>query len=153
VRSGQLFVRRVVKPENNWVLALAILCVAILPSQISAAVGIPPRVRLTGALVEIGETSRKGLLQEFQVIVGRQRRMFLLDKIDVAGTVGRTRITLQQLFPPVLRLVGPENLLQRLLSPAITGKDIVVDGLLYIGSRTIFLSEIEEIEVAGEIGP
>ena len=47
------------------ILAVAILCVAILLWRISAEARIPPRVRLTGALVEF-DNIRPGSLQELQ---------------------------------------------------------------------------------------
>ena len=132
------------KLRNLSTLVVAILCVGILPRRISAVARIPLRVHLTGALVEIDDNGRKGSLQELQIIIAGEKRTFLLDKIEIVGSVGRTRMTLQQLFPPVIRFVGPNDLLQRLLSPTIAGQPIVIDGLLYVGSRTLFVNKVED---------
>ena len=89
------------------------------------------------------DQSRKGLLENLNVIIGKERLTFLLDKMEIVGGVGLNRVTLQRLFPPLVHFVGPDDLIRRLKSPKIVDKVLTIEGLLYTGSRAIFLIGIE----------
>ena len=115
--------------------------------------GIPPRVRFTGALVPIKDQSRKGLLEDFNVTIGKKRQTFLLDKMEIVGGVGLNRATLQRLFPPLLRFVGPEDIIARLNSQEIAGRSLVIEGLLYTESGMLFLIGVNDSKEAADATP
>jgi hypothetical protein len=100
-------------------------------------------------LLPIKEQSRKGLLEDLNVIIGKERWTFLLDKMEIVGDVGLNRVILQRLFPPVVRFVGPDNLIRPLKSPEIAGKILTIEGLLYTGSGMLFVTGVDEGESAG----
>jgi hypothetical protein len=89
------------------------------------------------------------LLDDLEVFIGNEKSTFVLDKMKIVGSVGLNRSTLQRLFPPVIRFVGPDDLMRRLKSPKIMGKVITIEGLLYTGSRMLFLTEVDDGEEAG----
>lgn len=129
-------------------LALTFWTCAISP-QLYASLAIPPRVRFIGMLLPIKEQSRKGLLEDLNVIIGKERWTFLLDKMEIVGGVGLNRLILQRLFPPLVRFVGPDDLIRRLKSPKIAGKTLTIEGLLYTGSGILFVTGVDEGEEAG----
>src|SRR5437016_4254904 len=129
----------------HWIL-LAVIGLLLL---MDAYLIIPPRVRFTGVLLPNKDPSRKGLLDDLEVFIGNEKSTFVLDKMKIVGSVGLNRATLQRLFPPVIRFVGPDELMRRLKSPKIMGKVITIEGLLYTGSRMLFLTEVDDGEEAG----
>ena len=74
---------------------------------------------------------------------------FLLDKMEIVGSVGLNRATLQRLFPSLVHFVGPDDLIRPLKSPKIAGKVLTIEGLLYTGSRMLFIIGVDEGEEAG----
>jgi hypothetical protein len=130
-------------------LVLIVSVGAISLQQLYASPIIPPRVRFTGVLLPNKDPSRKGLLDDLEVFIGNEKSTFVLDKMKIVGSVGLNRATLQRLFPRVIRFVGPDDLMRRLKSPKIMGKVITIEGLLYTGSRMLFLTEVDDGEEAG----
>jgi hypothetical protein len=100
-------------------------------------------------LLPIKDQSRKGLLEDLNVIIGKERWTFLLDKMEIVGGLGLNRATLQRLFPPLVRFVGPDDLIGRLKSPESAGKVLTIEGLLYTGSRMFFVIRVDEGKEAG----
>jgi hypothetical protein len=147
------------KEVKNMKIAKSFLVALLFTGTLGAvntamgAHGIPPRVRFTGALVPIKDQSRKGLLEDFNVIIGKKRRTFLLDKMEIVGGVGLNRATLQRLFPPLLRFVGPEDIIARLNSQEIAGRSLVIEGLLYTESRMLFLIGVNDSKEAADGTP
>jgi hypothetical protein len=92
------------------------------------------------------DQSRKGALEDLDVLIGKEKWTFLLDKMEIVGSVGLNRTILQRLFPPLVRFVGPDDLIRRLQSPNIVGKVLTIDGLLYPESRMLFLTDVAEGE-------
>jgi hypothetical protein len=150
INNGQTQWSRVLKLKGISILLVLIVSVgAISPQQLYASLIIPPRVRFTGVLLPNKDPSRKGLLDDLEVFIGNEKSTFVLDKMKIVGSVGLNRATLQRLFPRVIRFVGPDDLMRRLKSPKIMGKVITIEGLLYTGSRMLFLTEVDDGEEAG----
>jgi len=133
------------------ILLVLIFWVCAISPQLYASLIIPPRVRFTGVLLPNIDPSRKGLLDDLEVFIGNEKLTFLLDKMEIVGSVGLNRATLQSLFPSVVRFFGPDDLMRRLKSPKIMGKVITIEGLLYTGSRMLFITEVDDGEEAGTI--
>ena len=140
--------RRVLGLKGTSILLIAFCLCAISP-QLYAFLTIPPRVRFTGVLLPMKDQSRKGLLENLDVIIGKERLTFLLDKMEIVGNVGLNRATLQRIFPPLVHFVGPVDLIRPLKSPKIAGKVLTIEGLLYTGSRMLFIIGVDEGEEAG----
>jgi hypothetical protein len=66
--------------------------------------------------------------------------------MQTIGGVGLNRIILQRLFPPLVHVIGPEDLILRLKSAASTDKTLTIEGLLYTASRTFFVIRVDESE-------
>jgi hypothetical protein len=97
-----------------------------------------------GVLLPMKDQNRKGLLEDLNVIIGKKRLIFMLDKMEIVGSVGLNRAILQRLFPPLVRFVGPDELVHRLESPKIIDKVLTIEGLLYTESRVFFLIGVDE---------
>ena len=52
-------------------------------------------------------------------------------------------------FPSLVHFVGPDDLIRPLKSPKIAGKVLTIEGLLYTGSRMLFIIGVDEGEEAG----
>ncbi len=137
------------KPKGIFILLVLIFWVCAVSPQLYAFVAIPPRVRFTGVLLPIKDQSRMGALDDLDVFIGKEKWTFLVDKMEIVASVGLNRATLQRLFPRVVRFVGPDDLIARLKSPKVVGKVLTIEGLLYTGSRRLFLTEVDEGEAAG----
>jgi len=149
INNGQTQWSRVLKLKGISILLVLIVSVGAISPQLYDSLIIPPRVRFTGVLLPNKDPSRKGLLDDLEVFIGNEKSTFVLDKMKIVGSVGLNRATLQSLFPPVIRFVGPDDLMRRLESPKIMGKVITIEGLLYTGSRMLFLTEVDD---GGEAG-
>lgn len=115
-------------------------------TQLHAFPAPPPRVRFTGVLVPVNEQTRKGLLEDLNVVIARERATLLVDKMQTIGGVGLNRIILQRLFPPLVHVIGPEDLILRLKSAESADKILTIEGLLYTASRTFFVIRVDESE-------
>jgi hypothetical protein len=130
-------------------IVMLILEVSALSPLLYGFATTAPRVRFTGVLVPPGEQNRKGALESLEILIGKEKRIFLLDKMEIIGSTGVNRAVLQRLFPPVVRFFGADDLLLPLKSPKITGKLLTIDGHLYPDSRMLFVTGVDDGEVAG----
>jgi hypothetical protein len=53
---------------------------------------------------------------------------------------------LNDLFPPWLRLTGPDDLLSPLQHDEIAGQPLVLEGRLYVGDHMLYLTAVERLE-------
>jgi len=146
------------KPSQAWAISrgLGLTMTSILLAltldvcatftQLHAFPATPPRVRFTGVLVPVNEQTRKGLLEDLNVVIERERATLLVDKMQTIGGVGLNRIILQRLFPPLVHVIGPEDLILRLKSAESADKILTIEGLLYTASRTFFVIRVDESE-------
>jgi hypothetical protein len=114
--------------------------------QVHAFPVTPPRVRFTGVLVPVKDQTRKGLLEDLNVIIETERSKLLIDKMEIVGSVGLNRVILQRIFPPLLHFIGPDDLISRLKSLETGHKVFIMEGLLYTASRTLFLIRVDEMD-------
>jgi len=146
------------KPSQAWAISrgLGLTMTSILLAltldvcatftQLHAFPATPPRVRFTGVLVPVNEQTRKGLLEDLNVVIARERATLLVDKMQTIGGVGLNRLILQRLFPPLVHVIGPEDLILRLKSAESADKILTIEGLLYTASRTFFVIRVDESE-------
>lgn len=103
----------------------------------------PPLVRFTGALLPLEEEGHRGL-HTLTVLIEGQKWIFKLAKVETLTGRNRGWAILQDLFPPQVRFIGPENLIQLLQKPESAGKLLVIEGRLYTGDRMLFITAVEE---------
>lgn len=144
--STRYATRRVLGLKAISMLLALSFCVGAMSPQLHAFAVIPPRVRFTGVLVPINDQSRTGLLEDLNVFIETERSKLLIDKMEVIGGVGLNRVLLQRLFPPLLHLTGPDDLVGRLKRLETTHKALTIEGLLYTVSRTLFLIQVDEVD-------
>jgi hypothetical protein len=141
------FTRRLTSRLKATAILLALsFYVFAISRQVHAFPVIPPRVRFTGVLVPINDQSRTGLLEDLNVFIETERSKLLVDKMEVIGGVGLNRVLLQRLFPPLLHLTGPDDLVGRLKRLETAHKALTIEGLLYTASRTLFLIQVDEVD-------
>jgi len=103
----------------------------------------PPLVRFTGALLPLEEEGHKGL-HTLTVFIKGQKWILRLAKVETLTGRNRGWMILQDLFPPQVRFIGPENLIQLLQKPESAGKLLTIEGRLYTGDRMFFVTAVEE---------
>lgn len=125
------------------VLLVSIFWSTAAPAQIIPRVEPPPLVRFTGALLPLEEEGRRGL-HTLTVFIKGQKWIFRLAKVETLTGRNRGWAILQDLFPPQVRFIGPEDLIRLLQKPEITGKLLIIEGRLYTGDRMLFITAVEE---------
>jgi hypothetical protein len=83
------------------------------------------------------------LLEDLSVIIETERSTLLIDKMEIIGGVGLNRVLLQRLFPPLVNIIGPNDLIVRLKSLETAHKVLTIEGVLYTASRTLFLIRVD----------
>src|SRR5712692_11268501 len=142
-------VPRKLRPKTCHMFLVLVLWSSATPTQVLAFLVTPPRVRLTGALFSVEGEKQKGVLHELNVFVREKQWTLRIAKAEFVAGTGRNRIILQRLFPPSVRFVGPADLIHSLLKPEIAGRPLIIEGLLYTGSRMLFVTGVDE---GGEAG-
>jgi len=102
----------------------------------------PPLVRITGAFAPVDDTQRSNL-QTLSVQVKAQKWKLRIREIKaLTATTNSGWGLLKDLFPPRLRLVGPQELLAPLQQSDIPGKPFVLEGRLYIGDHMLYVTAV-----------
>jgi hypothetical protein len=136
---------RVANVKRVAFLMILILGFCAVSPRLYGFVTVPLRVRFTGVLLlQSKDQSRKGALEDFQVLISKEKWTFLLDRMEIVGSVGVNRVILQRIFPPLVRFVGPDDLIDRLKSPKMVGHMVTLEGFLYPESRMFLVTEIDE---------
>ena len=140
---GQLQVLRLVG------LCLLFLVSLVWPhqvaSQVQGSLNVPRRVRLTGTFLQVDQERQDSKQYDMIVLIDQSKRIFRFDKFGTPGG-GRDldRGTLQRLFLPILRFVGPDKLIESLEKASIKGESVVIEGHLYTGSRILFVTGVND---------
>jgi hypothetical protein len=67
------------------------------------------------------------------------KRDFIVQNLWPRGWSGGTLEILNQIIPPVVRFIGPEDILKELARPEIQGKVLRLGGDLYVSDRIFLL--------------
>ncbi len=101
----------------------------------------PPLVRMTGMLVPFS-TSPHDRRSTLTVRIKDNRYILQIKTFEKLTGRGATELhLLQSLFPPFLRVEGPEPLLLSLQDSSAAGKPISLEGRLYTSDRLLFLTD------------
>jgi hypothetical protein len=118
--------------------------VVTLAAQVASHLESPPLVRFTGALLPLEEKGR-GSLTTLTVSIQGKKRLFRIANVEkLTGKDPNGWRLIQDLFPPDLRLIGPEALLSPLLHSESEGKTLIIEGNLYSGDRMFVVTAIRE---------
>jgi hypothetical protein len=114
-------------------------------AQIPFGIEPPPLIRFTGALFPVEGEVHAGF-HTLTVSFKEKRWIFRLDKVEPLTSSVPGWTILQHLFPPEVRFIGPEDLINLLQEPEIVGKRLTIKGRLYIRARTLIVTAVKEIE-------
>jgi hypothetical protein len=102
----------------------------------------PPLVRIIGAFVPLEDTQRS-TLQTLTVRVRENKwRMRIREIKALTATTHSGWSLLNDLFPPHLRLTGPDELIASLQREDIAGHPLILEGRLYVGDHMLFLTAV-----------
>jgi hypothetical protein len=153
---GNINLSRNWQGHEGWGLAVFLLCFYLYcdlyrgfssPAVAQVGTGLPhfrhpPQVRMVGTLVPL-EEKNPGKLKTLIVHVKGKSWKFRLEEITVLTAVTRSGWSLlNDLFPPKLHFIGAEHLLVPLQQDTIEGKQLELEGRLYVGDHQLFLSSV-----------
>lgn len=120
-----------------------------LPSSLFAQVGSglphfrqPPLVRIVASLSSLEEKQRGNLRTLTVYIKGKTWKLRIREITSLTATTKSGWRLLNDLFPPKLHLIGPEELLVPLQTDDIAGKPLELEGRLYVGDHQLFLTNV-----------
>jgi len=99
----------------------------------------PPVVRFIGAFQEFNEKAA-GNLNTLTVTIGNQKWLFQVSRVDTITGSDPGMMILNNIFPPELHFFGPPDRLAPLEKPDIVGKQVSLEGFLYISDRTFYVA-------------
>jgi hypothetical protein len=95
--------------------------------------GGPIEVRITGTLYSPDHTDIKGM-DTLRVYIRHKHMAFKVEDARGIDTAANKLEILDALFPPLLTIVGSEDIIALLQKPEMEGKVITMEGDLYIGN-------------------
>jgi hypothetical protein len=108
----------------------------------------PPNVRFTGTFYPPDTKDVKGGIETLKVLIGKRDEkkewVFNIYKAENLSNASQTGLSiLKNIFPRILTLRGPEEVLAKLEKPEIAGKTIKISGLLYRKERFMMVDTVE----------
>jgi hypothetical protein len=102
----------------------------------------PPQVRIVGTLVPL-EERKHGQFQTLTVHVrGKSWKLRIREITTLTASTRSGRSLLKDLFPPKLHFIGAEELLFPLQQDTIVGKQLELEGRLYVGDQQLLISHV-----------
>lgn len=117
------------------ILSTPIATASLFPPYLSG----PPVVRFIGTFQPAGEKDASGL-NTLTVSIQNQKWLFQVSRVDTITGSDPGMMLLNYIFPPQLRFFGPPDRLAPLESPEIAGKQVTLEGFLYIQDRTFYVA-------------
>jgi len=106
----------------------------------------PPLVRIIGAFAPLDD-DRKSSLRTLTVhFKDHKWKMRIREIRALTATTHSGWGLLKDLFPPHLRLVGPDDVIAPLQQADIAGKPFVLEGRLYVGDRMLLVTAVTVTE-------
>lgn len=103
--------------------------------------GSPPLVRFTGTLLSPEEADTG--IDTLSVSVEGKEWIFKVNRVRELTGPAHGQMILEDIFPPRLRFVGPDEFIVPLQQPGITEQVINVEGRLYIAHRMFLVTAVE----------
>jgi len=108
----------------------------------------PPTIRFTGTFYPPDTKDVRGGIETLKVLIGKRDEkkewVFNIYKAENLSNASQTGLSiLKNIFPRILTLRGPEEVLAKLEKPEIAGKTIKISGLLYRKERFMMVDTVE----------
>jgi hypothetical protein len=101
----------------------------------------PPLVRITGSFVPLEE--KRGGLRTLRARIKDKTWQLRIKEIKaLTGTPNSGWSLLNDLFPPKLRLIGPDDLLAPLQQDDLAGRLLILEGRLYVGDHQLYVTAV-----------
>ena len=128
-------------------IALLVAIVAVLGpkvvfAQILSPYGAQPVVRMSGTLQSFDEKESHGLNTLTVTIEDKQKLLFRVNRVDTLTGSDPGMMLLNYIFPPELRLMGATSTVAQLAQPDMVGKQVSLQGFLYIEDRNFYVAEV-----------
>lgn len=92
---------------------------------------------LQGTFYPLEDSKQAGSLYTIKVLVDQKEWLFKIKNTrDLNGSLDRSQL-LHNISPPILKFRGPKNIIGALQDPTLSGKPVVIEGLLYFGAGII----------------
>jgi hypothetical protein len=119
----------------------------ISPASAQIGTGVPrikqpPLVRITGAFVALEEKQRGGLRTLAARVKDRTWNLRIKEIKVLTGSTNSGWSLLNDLFPPRLHLIGPDELLAPLQQDDIAGRPLILEGRLYVGDHQLYVTAV-----------
>jgi hypothetical protein len=135
---------------------LSVLCFYLylsLPSFAFAQVGAglpnfrqPPQVRIIGTLAPLNDKQPSKVKTLTVHIKGKSWKLRIQEITALTATTQSGWGLLKNLLPPKLRFIGADELLLPLAVETIAGKQLTIEGRLYVGEHQLFVSDVQTQE-------
>lgn len=125
------------------------LCLS-LPSSALAQVGTglpnfrqPPQVRIIGTLAPLDDKQPSKVKTLTVYVKGKSWKLRIQEITALTATTQSGWALLKNLLPPKLRFIGADELLLPLAAETIAGKQLTIEGRLYVGDHQLFVSAVQ----------
>jgi hypothetical protein len=134
---------------RSRLLLLSVLLFLLPPSSLAFAqvgglprIKQPPLVRIIGAFAPLEDTERSTLQTLTVRVRDNKWRLRIREIKALTATTQSGWSLLNDLFPPHLRLTGPDELIVSLQREDIVGHPLMLEGRLYVGDHMLFLTAV-----------
>jgi hypothetical protein len=138
----QIFVIAFVVTMTTWATLGVAQAIPLLRSPGVPDLHIPPQIRLTGSLHPLEEKGTP--VQVVKIFVQDKEWNFWLTQVDTLTGTNYGWLTLADLFPRELKLLGPDELLGLLEKPGIVSKPVTIEGRLYSSVRKLVVTTVTD---------
>jgi hypothetical protein len=150
-----LSIARAELKDERWFLALSLAFIILSPrfSLTFAQVGAglpnfrqPPQVRIIGTFAPLDDKQHSNLKTLTVYVKGKSWKLRIQEITALTATTQSGWGLLRNLLPPKLRFIGADELLTPLAKDTIAGKQLLLEGRLYVGDHQLFLSKVQTKE-------
>jgi len=111
----------------------------------------PQVVTMSGTLQPFNEHESHGLNTLTVTIDGKQKWLFNVNRVDTVTEAQPGLMLLNEIFPPELSLRGSTSDIALLEEPSVVGKQVTLQGFLYIADRTFYVGNVNVVGQAAQV--
>jgi len=106
---------------------------------------------MSGTLQPFNEHESHGLNTLTVTIDGKQKWLFNVNRVDTVTEAQPGLMLLNEIFPPELSLRGSTSDIALLEEPSVVGKQVTLQGFLYIADRTFYVGNVNVVGQAAQV--
>jgi hypothetical protein len=106
----------------------------------------PPQVRIIGTLAPLDDKQPSKIKTLTVYVKGKSWKLRIQEITALTATTQSGWGLLKNLLPPKLHLVGADELLLPLAAETIAGKQLTIEGRLYVGEHQLLVSDVQTQE-------